>query len=761
MIGMKNILILNKISPNKTTHSKITLSSVLTTLHQKSVVHILLILLLGLLVYSNTFYVPFQWDEEKSIIKNPFLKDFSHFFNLSKAQGHELYESLKTRYIGYLTFALNYKINGFNVLGYHIVNITIHLLNALLVYLLVILTFKTPFLKESGLSKHSKYIGLFSSLLFVGHPIQTEAVTYIIQRLASLVTFFYLLSIVSYITSRLSSRNRTKYFFYGLSLCSALLAMKTKQNAFTLPLAITFYEILFFKGTKRGNIFYLIPILLMLSIIPLSVLHIDKPLGEIIGQNISKIGDQRIPRLYYFLTQFRIIVTYLRLLILPINQNLYYDYQLFNSFFNPHVLLSFLFLLLIFCIAIYLLNYSRTGKPEFRLIGFGILWFFLALSIESSLIPILLLINEYRAYLPSVGFFISIVTCFFQFAETFEDRKIRRIAVSILIGIILLFSYATFMRNALWRDKISLWSDVIKKSPNKTNAYINRGVAFIEKGLYENAIDDFKMALSINPNHVLAHHNLGVVYLKQNKFDDAMREAQSTLKLFPDLTEGHLLHGMILGKKGKFDEAISEFQVATKLSSKIGDVNNPDFHNELASFYFYKGRLDDAMKELQMALKLKPDFIKAHKNLAVIYIKKNRFDEGIRELKMVIKLKPDFAESYNDLGAFYLDRGRLNDAMKELQMAINLKPDLPEAHKNLATIYTRWNRFEDAVRELQIAIRLKPDFAEAYNDIGYVFTLQGKIDDAVEQFQNAVRLAPGNSEYMSNLQKTNLLKKKQ
>src|SRR4030042_7169416 len=148
---------------------------------QKPIVHCFLIALVALLAYSNTFQSPFQWDEEDFIVQNPVVRDLEYFASPSKAKGidpdYEIF--LRTRYVGYLTFALNYQIHGFDVLGYHIVNVTLHILNAVLVYLLVHLTFKTPFLKEAPLRNHSSQVALFSALLFVSHPVQTEAVTYI------------------------------------------------------------------------------------------------------------------------------------------------------------------------------------------------------------------------------------------------------------------------------------------------------------------------------------------------------------------------------------------------------------------------------------------------------------------------------------------------------------------------------------------------------------------------------------------------------
>src|SRR5512135_532513 len=173
--------------------------------------HLFLIGILGFLIYFNTFHSPFQWDEAVYLDK-PFIKDINYFFEPSRISEFAD-DGLKSRYIGYLTFALNYRLHGFDVFGYHVVNLAIHLINAVLVYFLVLLTFRTPFFSSKQYavsstqsaaysllpSAYSRFIALAVALLFVAHPIQTEAVTYVFQRFASLVSLFYLLSLVMYI----------------------------------------------------------------------------------------------------------------------------------------------------------------------------------------------------------------------------------------------------------------------------------------------------------------------------------------------------------------------------------------------------------------------------------------------------------------------------------------------------------------------------------------------------------------------------------
>jgi protein O-mannosyl-transferase len=168
---------------------------------RKRLVHIFLIAALGFFAYSNTFYSPFLFDGRSQIIDNPVIQDLKNFISDRKGYDHN-----PRRFIGYLSFALDYYIGGFDVIGYHIVNLLIHIANALLAYFLVLLTSRTPSMRQSADSSPpaSALIALFSALLLVSHPIQTQAITYVIQRFASLATFFYLLSLIMYIKGRLA-----------------------------------------------------------------------------------------------------------------------------------------------------------------------------------------------------------------------------------------------------------------------------------------------------------------------------------------------------------------------------------------------------------------------------------------------------------------------------------------------------------------------------------------------------------------------------
>ncbi len=809
---------------------------------QRPFVHVFLIAALGFIVYSNTLHSSFHWDDSPQITDNPIVKVLENF--TSGAKG---YNFNPRRFIGYLTFALNYYFGGGSVTGYHVVNLFIHLINAFLVYFLVLLTFETPTMRRpaSATGPPPVFIALFSSLLFVSHPVQTEAVTYVVQRVTSLATLFYLLSLLMYIKGRLKLQGAegrghggelavnghvlSSILYVLCSLLSAVLAMKTKEIAFTLPIIIVLYEFTFFKSSTKKKILFLLPMLLTLLIIPLSVLHSGKPLGELLSDVTRQTRVQTsMSRWDYLMTELSVIATYIRLIFLPVNQNLDYDYPLYHSFFTLSVFLPFLFLAAVFGLAIYLLYKSKERRatdeernttfgpvpyaPYYRLISFGILWFFITLSVESSIIPIVDVIFEHRVYLPSTGFFMAITAGLFVVADRLKKEKAL---VAVLVLTLVGLSGITYARNSVWKNETRLWEDTVSKSPGKARPHSNLGYFYMEDGRLDKAYKELLAAVRIRPDYVEAHTSLGNVYLMQGRRDDSLRELKTALKLNPDYTEAHIDLGNLYATEGRLDEALGEYQDVLKLKPdhleahiSLGNVylmqgrkddalreyqtalklSPDDFqaHNNLGNLYFMQDRLDQAIKEYQIALKLNPDAVQTrtnlmtayrkqgrlgepsgkkrppalkpetgsaeeHINLGDIYYKQGRLDEAVSEYRDFLKLNPDSAEAHNSLGNVYNKQGRLDEALREYRTALKLHPDSAEVHNNLGKIYGRQGHLDKALKEFQAAVKLKPDFADAYNGLGNVYGLQGHLDKALKEYETALKLTPYSADAHNNL----------
>ena len=592
-----------------------------------------LIAAVGVFAYLRTFDSPFMIDDIHYIVENPTVRDLGYFFSPSEEKALGYYDAVNRRFVGYLTFALNYRLHGFNVTGFHIVNTYIHLLNAVLVYFLVVLTFRTPFLSPPHIPPLAKggnvgvTIALFSALLFVSHPVQTEAVIYVYQRFALLATLFYLLSLVLYIKWRLSSLGHSglsgislpipnsrkdsrqagmtarQSILYLASLLCAVLAMKTKENAFTLPLMITLYEFLFFRGPVWPRLLRLIPLLLTLAIIPLSVA--GGPMQALSGA--AAAAGAFISPGDYLLTEFSVVVTYIRLLFLPVNQNINYDYPVYISFREPPVLLSFIFLLSVFLFALWLVYRSKSGEPALRLMGFGVLWFFIALSVESSIFQIPVVISEYRVYLPSAGFFPAVASGAFLLLSRLRWKKA---ALSALACILLALMYATYARSAVWESDLSLWEDVVKKSPKRSFGHNNLGNSYYARGMTDKALERYQTAVRLDPRLPDAHYGLGNVYLAKGMPENALEHYRIAIEIEPYFADAHNGMGNAFFSKGMPEEAIERYIFAGRLKP-----DSPEIHHNLGAAYAAKGDRDRACAEFQIALEIKPDYKEAMESM--------------------------------------------------------------------------------------------------------------------------------------------------
>ena len=538
---------------------------------------IIFIFCLGILVYSNTFFCSFHFDDFRFIVDNPFIKNINNLQNI--------WQYYHGRFFVFLSIALNYHFNGLHVFGYHLFNLAVHLASAILVWWLTMLTLSTPAMKENKITQHANIISLFAGLVFVSHPVQIEAVTNIWQRAASMVALFYLASLTFYVKSRLLQADRSssgpKKFYYIASLVMAVVALFTKENAITVPLMILLYEFTFLNTKRHLDWKYISPFLLTIFIVPVTLLFAKSETFQDFHGDLRGHGGATFPA-HYFLTQFRVMVTYIRLSLLPINQNFDYDYPVFKSIFEIPVFSSFLFLITIFYWAIRLFS-------KYRLLSFSVFWFFLTLSPESSFWPMGDVILEHRLYLPLAGYSIFLVSSMYYL---FGKNNIKTMLVMLMI-VIGFNSVLTFQRNKIWRDDLTLWGDTIRKSPQKARAYDGRGFAYFKQGKLTEALSDFNKAIKINPDYAEAYNNRGIIYSNQGRFIEAMSDFNRAIKINPNDVEAYNNRGFIYGSQGNFAGAIREINKAIKINPHFADA-----YNNRAVGYYQLKEYDQAWRDV-------------------------------------------------------------------------------------------------------------------------------------------------------------------
>lgn len=618
---------------------------------------VLIVALTGAL-YANSLDAPFVFDDTQNIVEN-------HHIRITSLDPASLWDAAfdapNPRPVANLSFALDYYFGGYAVRGYHLVNVAIHALNGLLVYALCLLLLghaKGPDADPLD-PRHAAALSLLGALFFVAHPIQTQSVTYVVQRMASLAACFYLAGFLAYLLGRSRTAGPGRLALFALCAVSALLGVASKQNAATLPVAILLAEWLFFRDLdvawlRRQR--WLVPCLVLLAAAAAAYLVRSDPFS-----GYQKRDFTLAERL---LTQPRVVLFYLSLVLLPLpsRQSLTHAFATSTSLFHPVTTLPALLALAGLLVA------ALVAAPRRRLLSFGILWVFLNLAIESSVFP-LEMAYEHRMYLPMVGVVLA------GLAEPARVRRARQPATLALGALaIAALGFLTVQRNEIWRDDVTLWRDVVQKSPHDYRALNNLGRALDRRGSRAEAEKLFAAAVEARPDYARGHHNLARVLHEQGRFEDAIHEYTEALRLEPD-------------------DAVAMRDLGLALEQA--------------------GRLDDAIRELRASVRIAPGSAQGHYVLGNLLMRHGRPAEAVPELAEATRLSPRHLEAQRDLGLARAASGDLAGAVGPLSRAVRLAPSSAETHFALGSVYLGLGLREDARAQLAEAVRLRPDFAAA------------------------------------------------
>ncbi len=651
---------------------------------------VFIICILGGAIYANTFHSSFHFDDTRVIVENPQIRDV---FNIAIAwtnttkhlMDHTLGVSAR-RLIPYLSFAVNYHFHKLDVFGYHVVNVGIHVINALLVWWLVGMGVRSINRKHtSGVCLRRKIkntpprcvygstVALCATFIFLCHPVQTQAVTYIAQRFTLLGTMFYLLSVCLYMKGRCAeTRLIASVRFVGAAI-AAVLGMFSKEIVFTLPFMILVLEFYFFRreGSKRiidVPWYYIVLILSFAVIIP--CLYSFNLSGVLAQESMSEAsGVATMTRSVYFLTQFKVLVTYLKLFLFPVGQNLDYDFPLAYSIFEWPTLLSMLTCIVLFGFAIWM----RTRN---KLVTLGIIWFFLTLSVESSFIPIADVIFEHRMYLPSVGLCLALT------AGMYSLIRNSRMFVSVVSGVIIIFSCLTFQRNKVWNNEITLWEDVVQKSPHKSRPHNNLGkVYYLQRRDTGLALTHLNQALMLNPNNVSAYNNRGSVYQMERRYDLALADFTQALLIDSESAIAHNNRGVIYQIQKKYDLALVDFDAAIVLNPA-----NASRYVNRANVYFSLGQYEKALKDYGAAIKIDPRNAQAYSNRGGIFAAQQLQDLALWDYNKAIAINLNFKEAYFNRGNIYAHQKQYALALEDYNRALAIDPGYAKAQQQRAWV---------------------------------------------------------------------------
>lgn len=612
---------------------------------KSSVPAALLLVLAGLAAWSNSFHGPFVFDDVGTILNNPTLPKL--WLPGDVLIGPPGGTTASGRPLVNLSLALNYTLGGFDVRGYHIFNLAIHFAAGLALFGVVRRTLQCEVLKIN-FGASARPAAFACAALWLLHPLQTAAVTYIVQRAEVLASLFYLLTLYGFLRANDSPKPLQ---WKILSVASCLLGMASKEIIVSAPLFVFLYDRTLVSGSfatawrqRRGYYLALACTWLLLAALIMGT-H---------GRGGSVGGSEAITPGVYALTQCKAIVHYLRLLFWP--SPLVFDY-------GTAVVTSFAAVWLQALLLVALAGATACALWKRSPLGLAGAWFFALLAPSSSFIPIVTqTMAEHRVYLASASLIVLIVTG--------TARFIGVRSTWVFFGVIVLFGFLTFQRNIAYRDAVVLWSDTATKLPTSKRAHNNLGTALFIAGRNDEAIASFQNAVQLDPRYTSALVNLGHAQLQSGQPIAAEGNFTAALGAEPANPDAHFGLGFALASTNRFAEGIAHYREAIRLQPTV-----TDYHLKLAQALFRNREPVSAIAEFRELLHLAPALGEAHAGLGTVLASQGQFAEAEQELNHALRLNPSDFDAHFNLANALAQQQRVAEAIPHYEAALRLRPD--------------------------------------------------------------------------------------
>ncbi len=615
-----------------------------------------------LAAYHNSFSGPFVFDDSPAILGNPTIRHLSDL-GAVLSPPRESGQTVGGRPMVNLSLAINYALGGTDVRGYHVFNLVVHALGALVLFGIMRRTLLQPALRERcGLA--ATPLALTVALLWAVHPLLTESVTYVIQRAESLMGLFYLLALYAFIRGsgghpsddkRMGARTRD---WLGVSFLACLLGMATKEVMVSAPVIVLLYDRTFVAGSWRTawsqrKYFYagLGATWILLGWLVLGAENRGGTAGLGLGDSVWT----------YALTQTRSITLYLRLALWP--QTLVFDY---GTDAIEHLPDALPFVVIVAgVIAGAVVAWRRSPA-----LGFLAAWLGAILAPSSSFVPIPVQpMAEHRMYLP--------LAAVVALAVLALHSRWRRGCWFVFVAAALALAAGTVKRNEAFRSATSIWTDTVAKRPTNARAQCYLGDALAAEGKFAEA---------------LAH------------YDEAMRLDRPALGRGDRSIAGDILvnSGNVLHALSRNDEAAKRFEEALRVDARLIAA-----HFNLGVVHLQANRLPEAVAQLEEVLKLDPNYTAAHTSLGSALLLAGRSAEALRHYEAALRLDPS-AKSQRDLGTALLYAKRLPEAVAHLEEAGRLEPEVALTQEFLATAFLALGQRTEAAAHFQRALQIEP-----------------------------------------------------
>jgi protein O-mannosyl-transferase len=654
-------------------------------------------------VYARGASTPFLFDDLPSITENasivhlwPLVGNATQFGPLNPPR------SLSTsgRPLVNLSFAINYQVGGLNPVGYHIFNIVLHWLSALLLMAIVQRTLRLEFFR-GHFDGAALPLGFLAALLWALHPLQTETVVYTTQRTELMVGFFYFAVLYAALRYWSSTSNISRKNWLALAVVACFAGMACKEVMFSAPVLVLLFERTFITGSFRKAFQQSWGLYtgLFAGWILLLWLNYDGPRSDSAGFHLG------IPAFAWWFTQAKMLWIYLKLVVWP--------WPLVTHYLMPYINtigqgVPWLLMTVALVLSTVLLLWWRYSA------GFVGSWVLIILS-PTMIVPIVTEVGaERRMYLPTAAIMALVIAFAYTIAERTRNRSARnarsyssgdrrnvtRLAIAAAL-LAIVWACVDIQRISAYADPPSLWQEAVDTQLYDYLVCDYFGSGLLKTGRSEEALGLFKRSIQLNPSDAIAHDNLGLTLSALGHTSEAIMQQELAVKLQPNYPNAHNDLGVTLLKSGQREKALQQFRQALDLKPQYAD---PYYNMGLADAN--QGDLEHAQANFEEAVRLNPDYVEAYNNLGAVLAQLGKTDQALHCLQQAIERKPTDAQAHNNFGNVLFQSGHIAEAIAQYEQTLKLQPNNPRACANLAKAYAATNRFEAAIATAEKGIEI-------------------------------------------------------
>jgi protein O-mannosyl-transferase len=663
----------------------------------------ILLVVLVFVAYLPALHGGFLWDDDALITENRVIKasDGLHrlWFTKELPDYYPLTESL---------WWLEWRVWGDRAAGYHVLNVLLHAVNALLVWAILVR------LKIPG--------AWLTALVFALHPVNVATVAWISEQKNTLSMLFYALSILFY----LHFYEKGRWRWYVFSLVAFLLALLSKSAVVMLPFVLLgcvwwTRGRVSWKDVLRSVPFFAASLVLGLFTVWFQYRALGTTLVRTDGYlfRLAAAGWVLWFYLYKAVLPFGLMVIYPNW---PINASHWGSYV-------PGALL-------VVCFWIFWRARGTWGRPLLFGLGYFVVTLFPVWGFFDQAFYRFSLVADHWQYYSIVGVIALVVAAGEDLCRRMGDSgRYRGTAAAVVV--LAIIGVATRGRAGVYAADETLWRDTVAKNPKAWVAQLNLGNAVQRAGRIEEAMHFYEQTLEIKPDYAAAHLDLGMVLIKLGRPEAAISHYERALQINPGFVEAHYDLGNALLRLRRYPEAAGQWEQVVRL-----DPNSSEAHYNLASALYQTGRAQEAIGQYEEALRIRPDYARAHYNLAGALWQVGQLQEAIGHYEQALRINPDYAEAHVNLGIALAQVGSNQDALVHFVKALQLRPDSPEVRGNLGQALFQAGRVSEAVEQFQQALRIQPDYVEAHFNLALALEKLGRTPDAIEHYQQALKLRP-------------------